>query len=85
LRHSVGADLYRTTGDIATVGRLLGHTPGSPVTEQYARGAHQDVDMAALAAFSARRAAVVAPKPQLAEKLAAMPRLRKRNTLQRLA
>jgi integrase len=85
LRHSVGADLYRTTGDLATVGRLLGHTPGSPVTEQYARGAHEDVDLAALAAFSARRAAVVAPKPQLAEKLATAPRLNKRNTLQRRA
>jgi len=82
LRHSVGADLYRTTGDLATVGRLLGHTPGSPVTEQYARGAHEDVDRQALAALAAARAAASVPPLELAAKLAASPKLRKRNKLQ---
>jgi integrase len=85
LRHSVGADLYRESGDLATVGRLLGHTPGSPMTEQYARGAHEDVDRAALAAFHAQRAATAAPTQKLAEKLATAPRLRKRNKLRLLA
>ena len=85
LRHSVGAELYRETGDLATVGRVLGHTPGSPMTEQYARGAHEDVDRAALAAFSARRAAVLAASQKLAAKLGAPTSPSKRNRLQRLA
>jgi len=53
LRHSLGADLYRSTRDLATVGRLLGHAPGSVVTSRYAMGAHADVDRAALAAVTA--------------------------------
>lgn len=71
LRHSVGADLYRLTRDIATVARLLGHTAGSIVTEQYARGAHEDVDRAALAALTQARAAAAGPTPgpQLGAKL----------------
>jgi len=59
LRHSVGADLYRDKGDLATVGRLLGHTPGSRVTAQYACGANEDVDRAAVAALGARRTVAV--------------------------
>jgi len=59
MRHSVGADVYRETKDLATVGRLLGHTLGSRVTAQYARGANADVDRAALTALSAARAAEV--------------------------
>jgi integrase len=59
LRHSFGADIYRTTRDLATVARLLGHTEGSPVTARYAMGAHAEVDRAALAALSAYRASVV--------------------------
>jgi len=55
LRHSFGTDLYRRTGDLATVGRLLGHVEGSTMTAQYARGAHDDVDQAALQAVSAMR------------------------------
>jgi integrase len=81
LRHSVGADLYRGTGDLATVGRLLGHTTGSPMTEQYARGAHHEVDRAALAAFSATRAAAA----KLPEKLPMTVKLRKKNQLHRVS
>lgn len=58
LRHSVGADLYRSTRDLATVGRMLGHAPGSRVTAQYAQGANADVDRAAAAALSAARTRV---------------------------
>jgi integrase len=82
LRHSVGADLYRATRDLATVGRLLGHTPNSPVTEQYALGAHDEVDRQALAALVAARATAVAPESQLAQKLAVSTKIRKRNKLQ---
>jgi len=59
LRHSFGTDLYRRTGDLATVGRLLGHVEGSAMTAQYARGAHGDVDRAALAALETMREADV--------------------------
>lgn len=54
-RHTVGADLYRATGDLATVGRMLNHAPGSRVTPQYAQGANVDVDRAAVLALSAGR------------------------------
>lgn len=56
-RHSFGTDTYKRTGDLATVGRLLGHAEGSIVTAQYARGAHADVDRAAVAAVDAGRLA----------------------------
>ena len=59
MRHSLGTELYRHRGDLATVGRLLGHVEGSPVTARYALGAHAHVDRAALAAVSAARAAAV--------------------------
>lgn len=55
LRHGLGADIYRAKGDLATVGRLLHHAPGSRATAQYARGANADVDRAAVAAVSAAR------------------------------
>jgi len=61
LRHSVGADLYRVTRDLATVGRMLGHAPGSPATAQYAQGANAEVDRAAATALSAARAAAAGP------------------------
>jgi integrase len=47
LRHSFGAELYRQTRDLATVGRFLGHAEGSPMTARYAMGANADVDRAA--------------------------------------
>jgi len=87
LRHSLGADLYRRTRDLATVGRLLGHVEGSVVTAQYARGAHTAVDAAAIAAVSADRAAQVAqlarvaPSTKLPRKL---PRRRKRRVIKHL-
>jgi integrase len=57
LRHSFGAELYRRTGDLATVARFLGHADGSTVTTRYALGANADVDRAAADAFDAARAA----------------------------
>jgi integrase len=53
LRHSFLTQLYRTTGDEATVARLGLHAEGSPITKRYTMGAHRDVDEAAVAAFSA--------------------------------
>jgi integrase len=47
LRHSYGAELYRQTGDLPTVGRALGHAPGSKVTHRYTKAAHEAVDAAA--------------------------------------
>lgn len=55
LRHSVGADAYRETKDLATVGRHLGHVPGSRATAQYALGANADVDRAAAVKLGAAR------------------------------
>lgn len=54
-RHTLGADLYRETRDLATVGRMLNHTPGSRATAQYAQGANADVDRAAVASLTAAR------------------------------
>jgi integrase len=59
-RHSIGTDTYAVTGDLATVGRVLGHVEGSIVTHRYAMGAHATVDRAALVKLSAMRAAQVA-------------------------
>jgi len=66
LRHSVGADLYRETRDLATVGRRLGHVPGSPVTAQYAVGANDEVDLQAMNALETARTAAAATVPPLA-------------------
>lgn len=57
LRHSFGAELYRRTGDLATVARFLGHADGSTVTTRYALGANAHVDRAAADAFDAARKA----------------------------
>jgi integrase len=53
LRHSFLSQVYRVTRDLATVGRLGLHADGSTVTARYAKGANQEVDAAAVAAFSA--------------------------------
>jgi integrase len=53
LRHSFLAQIYRVTRDLATVGRLGLHAPGSHVPARYAQGANAEVDAAAVAAFSA--------------------------------
>jgi len=60
LRHSFGTMLYRETRDLATVGRFLGHAPGSPYTQRYALGANRDVDRAAAQIASERLAAAIA-------------------------
>jgi len=87
LRHSVGADLYRSTRDLATVGRMLGHAPGSRATAQYAQGANDDVDRAAAAALSAARTVAPGPPPakQLPAKLPAAPNVRPLSRLRRRA
>jgi integrase len=53
LRHSFLAQVHRVTGDLATVGRLGLHVPGSKMTARYAMGANREVDAAAVRAFSA--------------------------------
>lgn len=83
LRHSVGADLYRVTRDLATVGRMLGHAPGSAATAQYAQGANADVDRAAAAALSAARDVVPVP-PADAEQTRKMTRVEKRPRVRQL-
>lgn len=52
LRHSFLTQLYKTTRDLATVGRFGLHAEGSRVTARYAQGANRDVDIAAAAAMS---------------------------------
>jgi integrase len=52
LRHSYLTQVYRITRDTATVARLGMHAEGSPITARYTKGANQDVDEAAVAAFS---------------------------------
>ncbi len=51
LRHSFGAQMYRTTKDLKTVGRFLLHTEGSTQTARYAKAADSEVDRAAAAGF----------------------------------
>lgn len=83
LRHSVGADLYRATRDLATVGRMLGHAPGSRATAQYAQGANADVDRAAAAALSAARTPAAEP-PAAAQLPATLPAPAKPRRVKRL-
>jgi integrase len=52
-RHSQGKTLYEQTGDLATVGRLLGHAKNSRATAQYAQGADEAVNRKAIAAINA--------------------------------
>lgn len=58
LRHSFLTQLYKTTRDLATVGRFGLHAEGSRVTARYAQGANRDVDIAAAAAMSADLATI---------------------------
>ncbi len=83
-RHAIGADLYRETKDLATVGRMLNHAPGSRATAQYAQGANADVDRAAVVALSAARRVQPTPKRSPA-KLPARKKHRKVNDLRRHA
>lgn len=85
LRHSIGADAYRETRDLATVGRLLNHAPGSRATAQYAQGANADVDRAAVAALSAARAAEPTMPTALPDKLPAASKVRALKRLRRRA
>lgn len=87
LRHSVGADVYREKGDLATVGRLLGHVPGSRATAQYALGANTDVDRAAILALGAARTALSVPPAanELPAKLPARTKGRQLKQLRRRA
>jgi integrase len=82
LRHSLAADLYRETRNLDTVARLLGHAPGSIVTNRYAMGAHADVDRAAVAAVNAAREAQrTPPADSLPAKLPARRKARKQRRL----
>lgn len=62
LRHSFGTAVYRATGDLSSVGRLLGHSHGSPLTRVYVGAAVQDVDRAAMVKFAAATGAKVGPE-----------------------
>lgn len=53
LRHSFGAQMYRTTKDDKTVGRFLLHAENSTQTARYRKAADAEVDRAAAAAFGA--------------------------------
>ena len=48
VRHSVATWLYAATGDLATVGRLMGHASGK-TTARYAMSANAKLDAAAMA------------------------------------
>ncbi len=87
MRHSVGADVLRASGDTKTVGRVLGHAPGSRMSEQYSKGAHAEVDRRAVDAMAtARRASLAAPAAEkLADKLAATSKRTKRSRLRRVS
>jgi integrase len=65
LRHSFGAQVYRATKDLATVGRLLVHAKGSLMTARYAQAGDAEVDQAAVAAFTATLQASAGPRRQL--------------------
>lgn len=52
VRHSFLSHVYLVTRDEATVARLGLHAENSIVTKRYTKAAHQDVDRAAVAAFS---------------------------------
>lgn len=64
LRHTFGTDVYRQTQDIEAVRRLLGHAEGSVCTARYTKGAHVEVDRAALEKLAAARAKAVQPDVQ---------------------
>jgi len=51
LRHAFGAQLYRVTHDLATVGRFLLHA-NLVTTARYAEAANQDVDVQAVQRFA---------------------------------
>jgi len=53
LRHSFGAEMYRRNRDQATVARFMGHAPGSKMTARYTAAAHDEIDIAAAAKFTA--------------------------------
>lgn len=74
LRHSFLTMIYRVTRDLATVGRLGLHAEASPMTARYAKGANDQVDAAAVAAFAA---ALDAQRADGAQSPATVPRGRK--------
>lgn len=85
-RHSVGADVFRMTGDTATVGRVLGHAPGSRMSEQYSKGAHAEVDRRAVEAMAASRRAAIGAlvSGKLGKKLGTKRKSNKRSRLRRV-
>jgi integrase len=91
LRHSVGADALRASGDYVTVGHLLGHAEGSRMSEQYAQGARAEVDRRTVVLMgNARRASLGAParapkRKPLDKKLVASRKVNKRSKLRRVS
>lgn len=93
-RHSIGADVFRLHGDTATVGRVLGHAPGSRMSEQYSKGAHAEVDRRVVEAMAAARRATTEAAPdapaaprsgkKLGTKLGARHKFNTRTTLRRV-
>jgi integrase len=63
-RHTQGKTVYAETGDLATVGRLLGHAKNSRATAQYAQGADEAVNRKAIAALDAADAKRTPPARQ---------------------
>jgi integrase len=63
LRHSFGTKAFEDTGDLTTVGQMLQHAPGSPMTIRYSLGAVPSVLRSKMAKFSggeSRRAGLAA-------------------------
>lgn len=85
LRHSFGAEIYRRTGDLATVARFLGHAPGSAVTARYALGANAHVDRAAAEAFDAARAAEQVSVDQASANAARVTKVRRVKRLRKVS
>jgi integrase len=54
-RHTVGTELYRATGDLATVARLLGHADAR-TSLRYSLDAHAETDASAMAKVRMRSA-----------------------------
>lgn len=86
MRHSVGADVLRE-GDTATVGRVLGHAPGSRMSEQYSKGAHAEVDRRVINAMAAARRAAVrgGEAKKVGGKVGGFSKTRKRSKLRRVS
>jgi integrase len=78
LRHSFGAQMYRVTGDQATVARLMLHAEGSVMTARYTKAAHGEVDAAAIAGFTATTPGFTPAPVLVVPSVSKLPRVAKR-------